>query len=465
MEGVALAAVGLTPVVAGLVLNLEDPVLAMAALVIWAVLVAAVARLAIRPLEELTRRATVQRDLTVTLAEAERVRLAADLHDGPLQDLTLLVRRLDASGDPESAALARSIAAELRDVTGELRLPMLDHLGAGVAMEWLVERVQRLSGDRIDLVRGDVARPPAEVELALFRVAQEALANAVRHGRPPIRVSYRADAEFAALTVEDAGPGIDLGSGADSRHEGRFGLLGMQQRAEQVGARLDLRRRPEGGTQVSLEWRSGLAGLGDAVTIRLAIVDDHPVVRDGTAGLFAAQPDVEVVGVGSTLDEARAMLSATDPPDVLLLDIQLGSDSGLTLLTDERRHTAIVLLTAFDYPQYAAAALQLGAAGFVVKTAPIAELMAAVHAAAAGRLAFDERARGRLDRLTGRELEIARLATAGRSNDEIGRALGIATKTVEAHLGRLYARFDVASRTELAARALREGWLDVPPIR
>ncbi len=262
VEGVALAAVGLTPVVAGLVLNLQDPVLAMAALVVWAVLVAAVARLAIRPLEELTRRATVQRDLTVTLAEAERVRLAADLHDGPLQDLTLLVRRLDASGDTEAAALARSIAAELRDVTGELRLPMLDHLGAGVAMEWLVERVQRLSGDRIELVRDDVARPPAEVELALFRVAQEALANAVRHGRPPIRVSYRADTEFAALTVEDAGPGIDLGSGPDPRKEGRFGLLGMQQRAEQVGARLDLRRRPEGGTEVSLEWRSGALGWG-----------------------------------------------------------------------------------------------------------------------------------------------------------------------------------------------------------
>jgi len=100
------------------------------------------------------------------------------------------------------------------------------------------------------------------VELALFRVAQEALANAVRHGRPPIRVSYRADTEFAALTVEDAGPGIDLGSGADSRQEGRFGLLGMQQRAEQVGARLDLRRRPEGGTEVSLEWRSGALGWG-----------------------------------------------------------------------------------------------------------------------------------------------------------------------------------------------------------
>ncbi len=214
-------------------------------------------------------------------------------------------------------------------------------------------------------------------------------------------------------------------------------------------------------------------GLGDLVTIRLAIVDDHPIVRDGTAGLFAGRPEVEVVAVGSTLEEARSILAALDPPDVLLLDIQLGSDSGLALLpgaaeeagvgTRGAHRTAIVLLTAFDYPQYAAAALQLGAAGFVVKTAPVAELVAAVASAAAGRLAFDDRARGHLDRLTGRELEIARLATAGRSNDEIGRALGIATKTVEAHLGRLYARFDVASRTELAARAVREGWLDVPP--
>ena len=203
------------------------------------------------------------------------------------------------------------------------------------------------------------------------------------------------------------------------------------------------------------------------MTIRLAVVDDPPIVRDGTAGLFAGQPSVEVVAVGSSVEEARAILAGADPPDVLLLDIQLGTDSGLTLLpgaSDGGPHrTAIVLLTAFDYPQYAAAALQLGAAGFVVKTAPVAELMAAVESAAAGRLAFDERARGHLDRLTGRELEIARLATAGRSNDEIGRALGIATKTVEAHLGRMYARFDVASRTELAARALREGWLDVPP--
>ena len=128
------------------------------------------------------------------------------------------------------------------------------------------------------------------------------------------------------------------------------------------------------------------------MTIRLGIVDDHPVVRDGTAGLFAARPDVEVVGVGSTLDEARAMLAAADPPDVLLLDIQLGTASGLTLLADREddahadraaRRTAVVFLTAFDYPQYAAAASTAAinsAIGAVLTTNPAAPSWSAAAA-------------------------------------------------------------------------------------
>jgi signal transduction histidine kinase len=254
VEGVGLASVGLTPAIAGLVLDPIGPSVGIGLLLLWALVAWLVARLAIGPLDELTRRATLQRDRAVAVAEAERVRLAADLHDGPLQGLTLLVRRLDAAGDAEAAALARSIADELRDVCGELRLPILDDLGAGAAMEWLVDRVRRVSGDEIDLERHDPVRPPAAVELAAFRVAQEALANAVRHGRPPIHVRYAASRAFATLSIEDAGPGIDPDAGPRARLEGRLGLLGMQQRAEQVGAQLDLQRHASGGTQVSLEW-------------------------------------------------------------------------------------------------------------------------------------------------------------------------------------------------------------------
>jgi len=120
-----------------------------------------------------------------------------------------------------------------------------------------------------------------------------------------------------------------------------------------------------------------------------------------------------------------------------------------------------------DYrsPQYAEAALRLGASGFLLKTAPIVELLDAIRRAAAGGLACSVRPRSgaAVTRISGRELDVVRLVVDGRSNDEIAARLGIGPKTVESHLRRLFERFDLASRTELATRALREGWLEVPP--
>jgi DNA-binding NarL/FixJ family response regulator len=196
--------------------------------------------------------------------------------------------------------------------------------------------------------------------------------------------------------------------------------------------------------------------------IRVAIVDDHPVVREGTAALLEAQAGLRVVGMASSIEEASSLL---DPGavDVLLLDIRLGPDSGLALLGGGEPRPAIVVLTAYDYPQYVAAALRLGASGFVVKTAPVAELVDAIRRAAAGGLAFGRRpAAAAAASLTAREREVVGLVVDGRSNDEVGAALGITTKTVEGHLRRLFDRLGVQSRTELATRALREGWLEVP---
>ena len=209
-------------------------------------------------------------------------------------------------------------------------------------------------------------------------------------------------------------------------------------------------------------------GAGDGAggsPIRLLIVDDHPVVRDGTAALLAAQAGIAVVGTAGSIDEATALIAAV-PADVVLLDIRLGTDSGLRLLTETSDEApAIIVLTAYDYPQYAEAALRLGASGFVLKTAPLAELLDAIRRVASGGMAFSIRPRtgAGLARLSERELDVVRLVVDGRSNDEIGARLGIGPKTVESHLRRLFERFDLASRTELATRALREGWLEVPP--
>lgn len=197
--------------------------------------------------------------------------------------------------------------------------------------------------------------------------------------------------------------------------------------------------------------------------IRLAIVDDHPVLRDGLASLIGSQPDLAIVATGATASDATRLLASPDV-DVLVLDIRLGQASGFESLSETDRgapRPAVVVLTAFDYPQYAEAALRLGASAFVLKSAPISELLGAIRRAAAGGLTFSKRP-GPAVTFTRRELEVVRLVCEGRSNDEIAGALGMGSKTVETHLRKVFERHDIASRTELAARAIREGWLELP---
>lgn len=221
-------------------------------LVGWLSIAGLAGLVAVRPLVSRATRARLERDTFAEALEAQRALIAADLHDDALQDLTHLVRRLDGGGDQESADLAREVADRLRDLTYELRLPLLDDLGAGSAIEWFVTRIERLRGVTIVYERDEGGRPPPEIELAFFRVAQEALTNAVKHGEPPIVLRYESGAARARLSVEDAGSGVppDLQL-ADGRH---FGLVSMRQRAEMVGGRLTITDAVGGGTRVEMDW-------------------------------------------------------------------------------------------------------------------------------------------------------------------------------------------------------------------
>jgi len=246
-------AVALTP---GLGATMLFPSVGLILLGAWLVAIVIWRQFTLNPLLGMAERTQVQRDVAVAAAETERARLAADLHDDALQQLTMLVRTLDEGGQKDAADEAREIATKLRSVVGDLRLPILDDLGAGAALEWLVERVEPLAGGSVKLERSDEARPPANVELAVFRVAQEALTNAIKHGKPPIAVRYdvRTDGRVT-LAIDDAGEGIGSEAAEEAPKEGHFGLVNMQQRAEQIGALLDVRRWPAGGTRVALEWR------------------------------------------------------------------------------------------------------------------------------------------------------------------------------------------------------------------
>ena len=199
--------------------------------------------------------------------------------------------------------------------------------------------------------------------------------------------------------------------------------------------------------------------------IVLGIVEDHPIVAAGTAQVLGAAQGLRVAWTASDLEKARVRIGQGDV-DVVVVDIRLGTDSGLDLLREaaskgspDRGRPAFVVLTGFDYPQYRVAAARLGAAALVTKMAPIEELIAAIRRAAAGSRDLAPLAP---PYPTDRDLEVVRLVAAGRTNAEIAGALDVSEKTIEGRLARLFDRFDVASRTELATRAIGEGWLELP---
>jgi DNA-binding NarL/FixJ family response regulator len=202
------------------------------------------------------------------------------------------------------------------------------------------------------------------------------------------------------------------------------------------------------------------------VIVRVGIVDDHPLVIGGLDKALSSVKDIRVVARGGSVAEARTILARADV-DVLLLDIRLPDGNGLVLLsaTANERRCPVLVLSSFETPQYVSTALRFGARGFMLKTAPLEELVAAIRTVAGGGSAFTAEqlldANARSIRLSVRERQIVQLVVDGRSNEEIAGEIGSSRKTVEAHLTHLYGRLGIASRVELALRAERDGWLDV----
>ena len=195
--------------------------------------------------------------------------------------------------------------------------------------------------------------------------------------------------------------------------------------------------------------------------IHVGLVDDHPAIVASIAAAIDASEDLRAAGVASTLDEALALVARDrDPPiDVLLCDMQLaGGAEGLRLLNTrdaaQGRRPAIVILSGFDQPSLIRAAFERGAAGYLVKTAPLDAILEAIRTVAAGGTAFSASAVGAVRtaprRPSDREIQVLGLVRAGASNAEVAASLGVSEKTVESHLGQAYRKLGVAGRAELA---------------
>jgi len=200
--------------------------------------------------------------------------------------------------------------------------------------------------------------------------------------------------------------------------------------------------------------------------VRLAIVDDHPLVTGGLTAALRTIDGIDVVAHGGTVAEARELLTRDDL-DVVLLDVRLEDGNSIQALAErgERQRPAVLVISSFETRQYVAAAARYGAAGFLLKTVPLPRLVDGIRAVAAGGLVFTrEQLAKDLVTLSPRERQIVRLAMDGLGNKEIATQIGASPKTVEGHLTAIFERFDIkGGRIELSFRAAEEGWLDIEP--
>jgi signal transduction histidine kinase len=193
----------------------------------------------------------------ISAIEQERERLAGELHADVLPDLSAVIRDIEAGASPaEAAQRLQAIALEVRDLMSVWRIPALDELGLVAALEWLAERVQDQTGVRVELdLAGSGPRPPREVEVALFRITQQALDNALLHARPQmVRVSIALDARHVDLELTDDGVGLSAGAEERAARAGRLGLADMRERARAIGASFSIHGEPGRGTSVVVRW-------------------------------------------------------------------------------------------------------------------------------------------------------------------------------------------------------------------
>ncbi len=217
--------------------------------------------------------------------------------------------------------------------------------------------------------------------------------------------------------------------------------------------------------------------------IKILIADDHAVVREGTRQILEKEPDLDVVAEAVNGEEAVKLAGSTKP-DVAIIDIAMPVVDGIEATRQIKAlypDVSVLILTAYDDDQFVFGLIEAGAAGYLLKSVRGKEIVDAVRQVYAGesvlhptiarkvlnRFKPDEEAKAakkQSEVLSERETEVLRLATRGLSNQEIADQLFLSLRTVQAHLGHIFNKLQVGSRTEAVVRALKEGWVTLDDV-
>lgn len=217
--------------------------------------------------------------------------------------------------------------------------------------------------------------------------------------------------------------------------------------------------------------------------IRVLLVDDHVVVRQGTRQLLEHEQDIEVIGEAGDGEEA-VRLACELKPDVVVMDVAMPKLSGIEATKQIKEllpSTIVLVLTGYDYDEYILSLLEAGAAGYLLKDVSGDDLISAIRAVYSGepvlhpvvisKLMARFKSQGAVPAesqpenvLTDREMEVLRLAAKGMSNKDLGEELFISVRTVQAHMRSIFNKLGVGSRSEAVIYGLRKGWFTLDDI-
>jgi len=218
-------------------------------------------------------------------------------------------------------------------------------------------------------------------------------------------------------------------------------------------------------------------------TIKILLVEDHVVVRQGTRQLLEREQDLEVIGEAGDGEEA-VQLASQLKPDVIIMDVAMPKLSGVEATKQIKKllpSTMVLVLTGYDYDEYIFSLLEAGAAGYLLKDVNGDQLIDAIRAVYAGEAVLHPVVARKLmsrfksqtpgttaarpqELLSQRELEVLKLAARGISNKDIGEALFISTRTVQAHMRSIFNKLGVGSRSEAVFYGLKKGWFTLEAL-
>ena len=466
---------------------------------------------AARARDEALVQRSARQDIAGTLLEhtarGERARIARELHDVVAHHISMVAvqaetARLTTPGMPPAGAdrllaiadTARTALTEMRRLLGVLReeaqgeAPERRPQSGLAQLNELLDEARAASGTAVRLILHGRSLPlDPVVQLAAYRIVQEALTNARRHAPgAAVDVELYYGRTFLVLRIRDNGPGPPvsppsagpLPSLASEARAAGHGLAGMGERAAAVGGELHTgaaagKWLSRGGSPSDDGRRAGAL----VSPVRLVVADDHGVVRAGFAELLDTQPDFTVVGTASD-GEGAVRVCTSLRPDVVLMDVRMPVMDGieatrrLALLGDGAPH--VIILTTFDLDDYVYDALRAGASGFLLKDVTAERLFDAVRVVAAGdallgpgitRRLISEFAHPRpaaagqaaLSSLTKRESEVLLLVAEGLSNAEIAVRLVVTEETVKTHVSRVLSKLGLRDRTQAVIAAYESG--------